>query len=187
MKSKVKVVYSRARVAARVANLGRAISRDYSGRTLDVVIILENAFIFAADLLRSIGLPVVCHFVRAEMRDVQADGHQRREIVFSHQPYLKGRDVLLVDAVLQSGVTHDFLVKRLLESRPHSLRLAVLLDKPRGRRVDLKPDYFGFAAASNYMVGYGLAGTRGWYRNLPYVGLVSRGGAVARRAARTAR
>ena len=154
---------------------------------MDVVIILENAFVFGADLVRRISRPVVCHFVRSEMRDVKLGGYDRREVFFGHQPHLQGRDVLLVDAVLHSGVTQDFLVKRLQEGRPHSLRVAVLLDKPQDRKVDLKPDYFGFAAASKYLAGYGLAGRRGWYRNLPYVGLLEgaqRPEAVAGKGAR---
>lgn len=176
MTTGLKLVYSPARVAARVASLGRAISRDYAGRTVDVVIMLENAFVFAADLVRRISRPVVCHFVRAEIRDLKLDGHDRREVFFSHQPSLRGRDVLLVDAVLHTGVTQDFLVRRLLEGRPRSLHIAVLVDKQRARRVDLKPDYFGFCAASKYLVGYGLAGSRGMYRNLPYIGQLRRSG-----------
>jgi hypoxanthine phosphoribosyltransferase len=79
---------------------------------------------------------------------------------------LKGRDVLLVDAVLDSGVTQEFLLRRLAESQPRSLRLAVLLDKPERRRVDLEPDYFGFQTASNQMwFGYGLADGSGGGRN----------------------
>jgi len=187
VKAGLKVVYSPGRLASQVARLGRTISRDYAGRTVDVVIILENAFVFGADLVRRISRPVVCHFVRSEMRDVKLGGYDRREVFFGHQPHLQGRDVLLVDAVLHSGVTQDFLVKRLQEGRPHSLRVAVLLDKPQDRKVDLKPDYFGFAAASKYLAGYGLAGRRGWYRNLPYVGLLEgaqRPEAVAGKGAR---
>jgi len=187
VKPGLKVVYSPGRLASQVARLGRTISRDYAGRTVDVVIILENAFVFGADLVRRISRPVVCHFVRSEMRDVKLGGYDRREVFFGHQPHLQGRDVLLVDAVLHSGVTQDFLVKRLQEGRPHSLRVAVLLDKPQDRKVDLKPDYFGFAAASKYLAGYGLAGRRGWYRNLPYVGLLEgaqRPAAVAGKGAR---
>ncbi len=187
MKPGLKVVYSPGRLASQVARLGRTISRDYAGRTVDVVIILENAFVFGADLVRRISRPVVCHFVRSEMRDVKLGGYDRREVFFGHQPHLQGRDVLLVDAVLHSGVTQDFLLKRLQEGRPHSLRVAVLLDKPQDRKVDLKPDYFGFAAASKYLAGYGLAGRRGWYRNLPYVGLLEgaqRPEAVAGKGAR---
>jgi len=187
VKPGLKVVYSPGRLASQVARLGRTISRDYAGRTVDVVIILENAFVFGADLVRRISRPVVCHFVRSEMRDVKLGGYDRREVFFGHQPHLQGRDVLLVDAVLHSGVTQDFLLKRLQEGRPHSLRVAVLLDKPQDRKVDLKPDYFGFAAASKYLAGYGLAGRRGWYRNLPYVGLLEgaqRPAAVAGKGAR---
>jgi len=190
VKAELKVVYAPRRVASRVATLGRSISRDYAGRTVDAVIILENAFVFGADLVRRISRPVVCHFVRSEMREVKLGGYDRREVYFSHQPHLHGRHVLLVDAVLHSGVTQDFLVKRLLESRPRSLRMAVLVDKPKDRKVDLQPDYFGFAAASNYLAGYGLAGRRGWYRNLPYVGLLpnsQRPADVARKASHRAR
>ena len=80
----------------------------------------------------------------------------------------------MVDAVIQSGLTQDFLLKRLQETRPRSLKLAALFDKPSERKVDLKPDYFCFAAASKYLAGYGLAGSRGWYRNVPYVGVQPR-------------
>ncbi len=167
---KIKPLYPAAKLEAAVARMGRAISRDYAGRTLDVVAILENAFVFAADLVRHITCPVKLHFVRAEMREVQVSGFDRREIFFSHEPDLRGRDVLLVDAVLHSGVTLDFLAKRLLESQPRSLRVAALFDKPKDRRVELKADYSGFETASNYLVGYGLAREGGLGRNLPYVG-----------------
>jgi hypoxanthine phosphoribosyltransferase len=115
-------------------------------------------------------------------------GHERREIFFSYDPQLTGRDLLVVDAVLHSGVTLDFLVKRLQESHPGSLRVAVLIDKPKDRKVDLIPDYFGFAAASNYLVGFGLPGANGLYRNLPFVGSVKpRRGGSSKKASRTGR
>jgi hypoxanthine phosphoribosyltransferase len=166
------VEYSAKRIATRIAKMGRQISRDYATRQIDVVAILDSAFIFASDLVRRITVPTLCHFVRSEMRDVHLGGHERREIFFSYEPELRGRDVLVVDAILHSGVTLDFLIKRLHESRPGSLRVAVLLDKPQDRKVDLKPDYFGFHAASNYLVGYGLPGANGLGRNLPYVGTI---------------
>lgn len=170
-----KVVYSRAKLAARLTALGRAISKDYAGKTIDVVVILEDAFVFAADLLRCISRPAVCHFVRLVMRDVELSGFSRREVSFSWPPTLQGRDVLVVSHILDTGVTMDFLCKRLLESRPSSLRIATLVDKPADRRVDLRPDYFGFVSASNNLVGYGLAGRQELYRNLPYIGALERG------------
>ncbi len=166
----MKVVFNKHRLKTRVGQLGRRITRDYSGRTLDVVVMLENSFLFAADLIREISRPIVCHFVRSEMRDVRMGGYDRREIFFSAPPSLHGRDVLVVDAVLNTGVTQDFLLKRLEEGRPRSLRLAVLFDKPEARKVNIQPEYTGFAAASKHWVGYGLSGRAGLYRNLPYVG-----------------
>ena len=92
--------------------------------------------------------------------------HARREVFFGARPDLKGRDVLVLDAVMDSGVTQEFLLRRLGESQPRSLRLAVLLDKPSSRHVALEPDYFAFQTASNQMwVGYGLADAAGKRRN----------------------
>jgi hypoxanthine phosphoribosyltransferase len=152
--------------------MGRAVSRDYSGKTVDVVIVLEDAFVFGADLLRRISCPVVCHFVRLQTREVELSGFDRREIFFSWPPALEGRHVLILAAVLDTGVTMDFLCKRLMETQPSSLRVAVLVDKPDARHVDLRADYFGFLGASNHLVGYGLAGRQQLYRNLSYLGAV---------------
>jgi hypoxanthine phosphoribosyltransferase len=167
--------YSAARIAGRVQTLGRAISRAYRGRRLDVVVTMDRSFVFAADLVRAIEGPVAVHFVREDVRDVEKDGRVQREVFFGNRQTtsggeetseLKGRDVLLVDVVLESGVTQEFLLRRIGESRPRSLRLAVLLDKASKRRVALEPDYFGFQTASNLMwSGYGLAGSNGLGRN----------------------
>ena len=173
MKPIPKVVFSAARLALRVKAMGREISRDYGIRTVDLVAIMDNSFVFTADLVRHIKCPLVCHFVRAEIRDVNVGGYERKEIFFSPEPVLRGRDVLLVDAVLHSGVTLDFWAKRLMDSRPKSLRTAVLIDKPQERKVDFQPDYSCFQTASNYLVGYGLPERRGLYRNLPFVGALS--------------
>jgi len=168
--------FSAARIAARVAALGKEVSREYDGRRVDVVITLDRGFVFAADLMRQIDAPVVCHFVREEVRDVEHSGHARREVFFGAGPELKGRDVLLVDAVLESGVTQEFLLRRLGESKPRSIRLAVMLDKPARRRVALEPDYFGFRTASNLTwVGYGLAAANGTGRNLQQLSSAANG------------
>jgi len=162
--------YSAGRIASRVEELGKEISRECLGRRLDVVVTLDRGFVFAADLVRQIEAPIVCHFVREDVRDVDQGGHARREVFFGSHPELSGRDVLVVDAVLESGVTQDFLLRRLGESKPRSIRLAVFLDKPESRRVALEPDYFGFRTASKEVwVGYGLAAANGTGRNLGYL------------------
>jgi hypoxanthine phosphoribosyltransferase len=165
--------YSAARIANRIKRLGRDISRDARGKRLDIVVTMDRSFVFAADLIRSIETPVVLHFVREDVRDVDQGGQSRREVYFAGRAgkdgaaELKGRDVLLVDAILDSGVTQEFLLRRLGESKPRSLRLAVLLDKISRRRVALEPDYFAFQTASNQVwSGYGLAASNGTGRNV---------------------
>jgi len=167
--------YSAARIAGRVKALGWAISQAYRGRRLDLVVTMDRSFVFAADLVRAIDGPVAVHFVSEYVRDVETDGRARREVFFGNRQTtgsaeghseFKGRDVLLVDVVLESGVTQEFLLRRIGEGRPRSLRLAVLLDKASKRRVALEPDYFGFQTASNLLwSGYGLAGSNGLGRN----------------------
>jgi len=158
--------YSAQRIAARVAALGKQISKNHRGKKIDVVVTMDRGFVFAADLLRNISGPVVCHFVREQVRELRQGQNARSEVFFAPRPNLAGCDVLLVDAVMDSGVTQEFLLRRLAETKPRSLRLAVLLDKPRGRRVALEPDYFAFRTASKQMwVGYGLADATGKRRN----------------------
>lgn len=173
--SKARVAtYTAARIANRVKEMGRQISKGSRGR-LDVVITMDRGFMFGADLVRAIDVPVALHFLREDVRDVDQGGKIRREVFFggratvsagNERPELKGRDVLLVDVVLDSGITQDFLLRRIGESGPRSLRLAVLLDKTSKRRVALEPDYFGFRTASNRVwSGYGLAEGNGTGRS----------------------
>jgi hypoxanthine phosphoribosyltransferase len=174
--------FSAARIASRVTTLGKEISKAYRGKRLDVVVTLDRSFIFAADLVRQLDLEVVCHFVREDVKDVEQGGRPRREVFFGNRPELSGRDVLLVDAILESGVTQEFLLRRLADGRPRSLRLAVLLDKPGGRRVDVEPDYFGLRTASKGLwVGYGLVSADGTGPNRS--GLSSAAAPVKRRKA----
>jgi hypoxanthine phosphoribosyltransferase len=182
--------YSAARIADRVKALGREISREARGRRLDIVVMMDRSFMFAADLVRSIEGPTVLHFVSEYVRDVEEGGQARREVLFANRSAkqdvidpadLKGRDVLLVDAVLDSGVTQEFLLRRIGESKPRSLRLVVLLDKTVKRRVALEPDYFGFRTASNLIwSGYGLAASNGTGRNEK--NLIAGSGTAAKRS-----
>jgi hypoxanthine phosphoribosyltransferase len=171
--------YSVPRIAKRVAEMARAINKDLQGRRLDVVVAMDRSFMFAADLVRHLKGPVACYFAPAETRDIERGGKMQHELFFRSWPGHKDRDVLLVDAVLDTGVTQEFLLRRIGESQPRSVRLAVLLDKTAGRRVAIEPDYFGFRTASNGMwVGYGLSGPSGLEGNLG--DLRSAGGSAAK-------
>src|SRR5690349_22666659 len=145
--------------------MARQISRDFQGRTIHVVGVMENGFIFMADLVRELETPVVCQFVKAEFNDANPS---TTEIFFSPEVDVQGQHVLLVEALVQSGVTSEFLMRNLVGRGAASVKLAVLLDKQSARRVSLQPDYFGFLMNENFVVGYGL-GEHHFGRNLPYI------------------
>ena len=174
----LRVLYKPDVIARRVRQLGRDISRDFRGKTLDVVGVLDNGYVFVADLVRALDIPVRIHFIRTEMRDIidPGTGKPRQEIFYSPEIRGEGRRILVVDGVVRTGVTHDFLLRRMGLGQPKEVKLAVLIDKVAERRVLLEPDYIGFKVASNEVViGYGLSldGTNG---HLPYLAKMTRSG-----------
>jgi hypoxanthine phosphoribosyltransferase len=152
-------------IKKRVQEIARQISRDYQGRTLHVVAVMENGFIFMADLVRELDIPVVCQFVKGEFND---EHPSTTEIFYSPEVEVAGKDVLLVEALIQSGVTSEFLLRNLASRGASTVKLAVLLDKQAARRVSLQPDYFGFLLNDSFVVGYGLGDMHSG-RNLPYI------------------
>ncbi len=174
MKHNLEVLHSEAQIAARVSELGEQVSRDYGEQPVDVVAVLDQAFIFAADLVRKVRCPVRLHFLRADTRNVAAGGQTEvKEIFFWPEIHVVGKNILLVEGVLHTGITLEFVTRRLQLAQPHSLRTAVLLHRPEAQRVEVKPDYFGFLVASNVVVGYGLD-WEGQYANLSYLAKVDR-------------
>ena len=130
-----------------------------------MVAVMENGFIFMADLVREQDIPVVCQFVKGEFND---EHPSTTEIFYSPEVEVAGKDVLLVEALIQSGVTSEFLLRNLASRGASSVKLAVLLDKQAARRVSLQPDYFGFLLNDSFVVGYGLGDMHSG-RNLPYI------------------
>lgn len=155
-------------IAKRVREMARHISDDYKGRTLVVVCTMYNGFVFMADLIRELEFPVVCQFIRP---DFSTHGNTT-EIFFSPEPVVRDCDVLLVEGLLDSGVTTEYLMRTLTGLGAASVKLAVLLDRQSARRVGVQPDYFGFQVDETYVVGYGLAFNE-IGRNLPYLATVT--------------
>jgi hypoxanthine phosphoribosyltransferase len=160
------------RLQARVRTLGRAIRSDYAGRDLVLVGILKGSFIFMADLARAIDLPLTCDFMRVSSygSGSVSSGKIRMEFDLSHP--VKGKDVLLVEDIVDTGWTLDHVLNELRKKKPASLRLAALLHKPARTRVDVPIDYLGFTIPDRFVVGYGLD-FDGRYRNLPYVAVLN--------------
>ena len=165
----MKIVFSEEQIHNRVRAMAEDISRDHGNEVVHVVGILENGFVFLSDLIRVLRCPVVCHFMVMEAVDSTEAGHQtRRNIAYGPIGDITGKHILLVDAVVDSGITLDHLIQLLQSHNPKSLRTAVLVDREDRRRVDCRVDYAGFQWTGGRLVGYGLE-KDGLYRNLPYV------------------
>ncbi len=162
------VVFSPRQIQKRVREMAEQINRDYRGKSLHVVGILEQCFMFLTDLLRQLKVPVECHFLKLETYDRVQGGVALRELMYTPKVEAAGKDVLLVDGVLQSGVTQDHLYRYILGQGPASLRTATLIEKTDERKVDVVIDYIGFKTMAKFLVGYGLGYERK-YRNLPCI------------------
>ena len=157
-------------IQKRVKELGRQISDDYKGQTVQVLAVLENAFMFLADLVRAMQVPVVCQFIKPKYSKTQGGtASEVMEIFFSHEPDIKGQHILLVEGLVHSGVTSEFLMGDLRSRGAASVKLVTLLDRQSARRVPLQPDYFGFLVDETFLVGYGLGAVEQTNRNLPYL------------------
>lgn len=161
-----RVVIPGEQIQKRVREIGRQISDDYQGKTVHALGILENGFMFLSDLVRTLEVPVICQFIKPQYRD---DLGGMLEIFFSHELEIRDQHVLLVEGLVHSGITTEFLMNDLRGRNAASVKLATLLDRPAARRVQLQPDYFGFLVDGTYLMGYGLGSTQQTGRNLPYL------------------
>ncbi|HXU18227.1 MAG TPA: phosphoribosyltransferase family protein [Terriglobales bacterium] len=164
------IVISSEQIQKRVREMARQITHDYAGKTIHALAVLENGFIFLSDLVRAIDLPVVCQFIKPQYRD---DLGGMLEIFFSHDIAVQDQHILLVEGILHSGVTTEFLLNDLHGRGAATVKTAALLDRQCARRVQLQPDYFGFLVDNTYLMGYGLGSPEQTNRNLPYL-LVSK-------------
>ncbi|MGA1986343.1 MAG: phosphoribosyltransferase family protein [Candidatus Sulfotelmatobacter sp.] len=163
-------VISTDQIQKRVKELARQISDDYKGQTIQMLAVLENAFMFLADLVRALEVPVVCQFIKPKYtRPPSGAAHDVMEIFFSHEPDIRGQHILLVEGLVHSGVTSEFLMSDLRARGAASVKLVTLLDRQAARRVPLQPDYFGFLVDETFLVGYGLGAVEQTNRNLPYL------------------
>ena len=148
--------------------MARQISADYRGRALCVICVLENGFMFMADLVRALDAVVNCRFLKPLLRETILGTTATTEIFFMPEMEVQGAHVLLVEGLVETGVTSEFLMRNLLARGAASVRLAALLDRQAARRVLLQPDYFGFLIDESFVFGYGL-GDPEHGRNLPFV------------------
>jgi hypoxanthine phosphoribosyltransferase len=158
----------------RVAELGEEISRDYEGRDLVLIGVLKGAVVFLADLMRHLTVPCEVDFMAVSSYGSQTDSSGVVRILKDLDASIGGRDVLIVEDIIDSGLTLQYLLRNLRARDPRSLEVCALLTKPERRRVDLPTRYVGFEIPNRFVVGYGLDyGQR--YRNLRRVAVLAEG------------
>jgi hypoxanthine phosphoribosyltransferase len=166
---KHKVLIPEEKIQQRIAAIASSLNRDYDGHIIDVICILKGGLIFMSDLIRSLTIPVRLHFVQVSSYGDETESSGTVNLHFSSvSEDLTGKDVLLVEDVLDTGITLDYLMKQLKEEKPASLKTCVLLDKPSRRKLNINADYVGFEIPDNFVIGYGLD-YRELGRNLRYI------------------
>ncbi|OGK10839.1 MAG: hypoxanthine phosphoribosyltransferase [Candidatus Riflebacteria bacterium GWC2_50_8] len=166
-----RVLIDQSSIQQRTADLGAQISKDYAGQELVVVCILKGAFLFTSDLCRNIELPQKLDFMAVSSygHSTQSSGIVKIEKDLSES--IEGKHVLIVEDIIDSGLTMSYLVKILRDRKPASIKVCVLCHKPSNQQQCVKIDYCGFTLEDEFVVGYGLD-FRGYLRNLPYIGVV---------------
>ena len=165
------ILLTEEQIRQRVKELGEQISRDYEGREPLFVGVLKGCFIFMADLIRSVSLHCGVDFMVVSSYGSSTKTTGAVEIIKDLSQDIQGRDVIIVEDILDTGVTLNYLAKYLMARQPASLSIVTMLDKPERRRSEVVADYVGFTVPDAFVVGYGLDYAEK-YRNLNYVGIL---------------
>jgi hypoxanthine phosphoribosyltransferase len=155
----------------RIAELGREVSTDYAGRDLLLVGVLKGAVFFIADLMRELTVPCEIDFMAISSYGTGTDSSGVVRILKDLDQNIAGRDVLVVEDIIDSGLTLSYLMRTLRARRPGSLEICTLLTKPERREIDVPVRYVGFEIPNRFVIGYGLDYAER-YRNLPYIGVL---------------
>lgn len=165
------VLITESQLAERIHELGRELARDYQDKDLILIGILKGAVPFIADLMRSIDLPLVYDLMAVSSYGASTKSSGTVRILKDIETSIENRDVIIVEDIVDTGLTLQYLLRMLRSRQPRSLKVCTLLDKPSRRKVDIEPDYNGFQIPDVFVVGYGLD-YAGVYRNLPYIGVL---------------
>ncbi len=171
MAEHVEVLLSEAEVDAKIQEIGDQISKDYAGRQVHLVCVLKGGVFFLCELAKRISVPVTMDFMSVSSYGSDTKSSGVVKIVKDLDESLQGKDVIVVEDIVDSGRTLSYLLEMLKDRRPNSLRLCTLLDKPDRRVADVHVDYTAFQIPDEFVVGYGLDYDQK-YRNLPYIGVV---------------
>src|SRR3990172_1863465 len=153
---KHKILLTEEQIQRRVLEIADRLNLDYADRTLDIVCVLKGGIVFLSDLIRLLHIPVRIHFLRISSYGNETQNAGTLNLHFSYVADLENRHVLLLEDILDTGITMDYLLKHLTEQKPASMKICVLLDKPYRRKVDIRAEYVGFEIPDHFVIGYGL-------------------------------
>ena len=165
------ILYDEAVISAKIKELGTRISEDYAGKSPFLIGVLKGCFVFMADLAREITLPCDIDFMAVSSYGSGTSTTGAVKITKDLNRDIEGRDVLIIEDILDSGVTLSYLKAYLSNRNPASIKICTLMDKPARRKADITADYTGFVCPDEFVVGYGLDYDEK-YRNLPYIGVL---------------
>lgn len=168
-----KVLFSVSELEARIEELGQQITKDYTGKNLTVIGILKGSNIFTSDLVRKINLPLKMDFMAVSSYGNATTSSGVVKIMKDLDHDIEGEDLLIVEDIVDSGLTLRYLKDILMARNPKSVRICTLLDKPARRKQEVEVDYKGFEVPDEFIVGYGIDYAER-YRNLPFVGILKR-------------
>lgn len=171
MRDKIETLYSHEQIQARVRELGQQITADYQGKQLVLLVVLKGSFVFAADLARSIDLPLRLDFLGVQSYGDDTESSGVVQITQDLTRPIEGEDVLIVEDIVDTGLTLHYLLEQLEARHPKSLKIASLLHKPARQKQKIDIEYLGFTIDDVFVVGYGLDWAQR-YRNLPDIGVV---------------
>lgn len=171
MRLQLKVLISAEDIARRVQELGREITADYQGRSLMIIGILKGAVVFMSDLIRQISVPLEVDFMAISSYGEATETSGVVQLLKDLDRPIEGKHVLIVEDIIDTGLTLSYLYQLLQSRNPATLKTVVLLDKPERRRTDFTPDYVGFTIPDKFVIGYGLDYNH-MHRELPYVGVL---------------
>ena len=167
----IKVLISKEELEKRVKELAKKIEKDYDGQDLTLICILKGSIFFTVDLAKNINKPIYIDFIQVSSYGKKTISTEEIDLKLELNESIEGKNILIVEDIIDTGRTLKYLMKYLKEKNPKSIKICTLLDKPERRICDIKVDYVGMQIPDKFVVGYGLDYNE-LYRNLPYVGYI---------------
>ena len=177
MRERPAVLFAEDQIAERIRAIGQEVAREFAGKELCVVGLMKSCMVFLADMVRAVPLDMTCHFLRVTSIQDEGVNSTRTDIVYSTEIPYEGRHILLLDDIIDTGITLNFLLDHIRERQPKGLKVCALIDKPGDRKIDVQLDWAAFTVkeplGERFIVGYGLDHGE-HYRGLPYIGTIPR-------------